>query len=79
MTNKLHKIRIAYVGSVQSGAKIDGIFTYMTSATTEQVKQFINKSWLDPTRVVISGGEENLMLDFSAFSAFNYSVTEIQD
>lgn len=79
MTNKPHKIRIAYVGSVQSGAKIDGIITYTTSATEEQVKQFIDKNWLDESRVVIGGDDESLMLDFSAFSAFNYSVTEIQD
>lgn len=79
MTVKPRKIRIAYVGAVQTGAKIDGIFTYTTSAAAEQVKQFINKAWLDASRVAISGDDENLMLDFSAFSAFNYSVTEIKD
>lgn len=79
MTDKPHKIRIAYVGAVQTGVKLDGIFTYMTSATAEQVRQFIDKNWLDGNRIAICGDGENLMLDFRAFSAFNYSVTEIQD
>lgn len=79
MTDKPRKIRIAYVGAVQTGVKLDGILTYMTSATAEQVKQFIDKNWLDGSRIAIGGDDERLMLDFSAFSAFNYSVTEIKD
>lgn len=79
MTDKPRKIRIAYVGAVQTGAKLDGIFTYMSLSPVEQVKQFIGKAWLDASRVAIGGDDEKLMLDFSAFSAFNYSVTEIKD
>jgi len=79
MSDQERKIQIEYVGASQTGTRIDGIFTYTTTAATDQVNKFIQTNWLDEKRVVIGGGDEKLMLDFGKFSAFNYTLTEIKD